>query len=75
MLLRHPLVSRDAPELVLRAFLDQPLILYGHHEDVAPGLDVLGEAAEDVNRLGETRWCSLGEIAAPTSRAAATVPS
>ena len=64
VILRHPLLSRDAPELVLRAYLDQPLILYGHHEDVAPGLDVLAAAAADVNRLGETRWCSVGEIAA-----------
>jgi hypothetical protein len=64
VILRHPLVSRDAPELVLRAYLDQPLILYGHHEDVASGLDVLAAAAADVNRLGETRWCSVGEIAA-----------
>jgi len=63
VLLRHPIVTRDAPELVLRAFLDQPLILYGHHEDVAAGLDVLAAAVDDVNRLGETRWCSLGEIA------------
>lgn len=64
VMLRHPLLTRDAPELVLRAFLDQPLILYGHHEDVAGGLGVLAEAAADVNRLGETRWCSVGEIAA-----------
>ncbi|HEU4735768.1 MAG TPA: hypothetical protein VFS48_01920 [Solirubrobacterales bacterium] len=64
VILRHPLLTRDAPELVLRAFLDQPLILYGHHEDVAGGLGVLADAARDVNRLGETRWCSVGEIAA-----------
>jgi hypothetical protein len=64
VILRHPLISRDAPELVLRAYLDQPLILYGHHEDVSPGLGVLAAAAADVNRLGETRWCSVGEIAA-----------
>lgn len=65
VLLRHPLLTRDAPELVLRAFLDQPLILYGHHGDLADGgLDVLASAVEDVNRLRETRWCSLGEIVA-----------
>jgi hypothetical protein len=65
VLLRHPLLSRDAPELVLRAFLDQPLILYGHHGDLAEGgLDVLANAVSEVNRLGETQWCSLGEIAA-----------
>lgn len=65
VLLRHPLLSRDQPELVLRAFLDQPLILYGHHDDLAEsGLDLLADAVSEVNRLGETRWCSLGEIAA-----------
>lgn len=65
VLLRHPLLSRDAPELVLRAFLDQPLILYGHHGDLANGgLEVLAAAVDDVNRLGERRWCSLGEIVA-----------
>lgn len=65
VMLRHPLLTRDAPELVLRAFLDQPLILYGHHGDLAAGgLDVLASAVADVNRLGETRWCSLGEIVA-----------
>jgi hypothetical protein len=65
VLLRHPLLSRDAPELVLRAFLDQPLILYGHHGDLSEGgLDVLAGAVAEVNQLGETRWCSLGEIVA-----------
>ena len=65
VLLRHPLLSRDAPELVLRAFLDQPLILYGHHGDLAEGgLGVLASAVADVNRLGASHWCSLGEVAA-----------
>jgi hypothetical protein len=64
VILRHPLVERDAPELVLRSFLDQPLILYGHHGDVSGGLAPLAAAAEEVNRLRETRWCSVGAIAA-----------
>lgn len=64
VLLRHPIVDRDGPELVLRAFLDQPLILYGHHDDLREGLGVLGDAVDEVNRLQETRWCSLGEVAA-----------
>lgn len=64
VLLRHPLVERSMPELVLRSFLDQPLILYGHQSDFLQGLGVLESAVEDVNRLRPTRWCSLGEIAA-----------
>jgi hypothetical protein len=62
--LRHPFVGRSPAELTLRAFLDQPLILYGHQADLAQGLDVLADSAADVNRLGSVRWCSLGEIAA-----------
>lgn len=64
VLLRHPLAQRSLPEMTLRAFLGQPLILYGHQEDLSEGLDVLAAAAADVEQLGPTRWCSLGEIAA-----------
>lgn len=64
VLLRHPLAIRSPAEITLRAFLDQPLVLYGHHEDVHGGLAALLEAVEEVNSLGPTRWCSLGEIAA-----------
>lgn len=62
--LRHPFVNRSRAELVLRAYLGQPLILYGHQADLRDGLGILGAAATDVNRLGPTHWCSLGEIAA-----------
>jgi hypothetical protein len=64
VLLRHPLNGRSLPELTLRAFLGQPLVLYGHQADLLEGLDVLTAAAADVERSGPTRWCSLGEIAA-----------
>lgn len=50
-------------DLALRAFLDHPMVVYGHHEDVADGLDPLAEAAERVNRNGRVRWTSVGEIA------------
>jgi hypothetical protein len=59
---RIPLDS-SAASIALRAFLDQPLVIYGHHSDVAQGLDRLAEIAERVNRLGDVRWMSLGEIA------------
>jgi hypothetical protein len=59
---RIPLTTAPS-EIALRAFLNQPLVLYGHHGDVAEGLDVLAEIAAQVNRLGEVRWCSVGEIA------------
>lgn len=59
---RFPLTC-SATEIALRAFLDQPLVLYGHHDDLAQGLDLLAEAAARVNRLGDVEWTSLGSIA------------
>jgi hypothetical protein len=53
-----------AAELALRAYLDQPLVVYGHHGDLAGGLEPLVDAAAAINRLGEVEWCSLGQIAA-----------
>jgi hypothetical protein len=60
---RLHLGSSDA-EIGLRAFLDQPLVFYGHHEDLSGGLDRLAEIANRVARLGAPRWSSLAEIAA-----------
>ncbi len=59
---RLHLDSSDA-EIALRAFLDQPLVFYGHHEDLAAGLDPLGAIAERVARMGEAHWCSIETIA------------
>jgi hypothetical protein len=61
-----PRLPLQAPfeEIALRAFLDQPLILYGHHDDLCGGLDLLAQTASRVNGLGQVRWTSLGEIAA-----------
>jgi hypothetical protein len=63
-LLRHPIAGRSPAELILRAFLDQPLILYGHHEDATGGPAALLEAVEEVNRIAPARWSALSEIAA-----------
>lgn len=50
-------------DLVFRALLGQPLILYGHHGDFSEGLDLFAEAAGYVNGLGDVRWGPLGQIA------------
>jgi hypothetical protein len=56
-------LAADPRELIFRALLGQPLIAYGHHADVAEGLDSLISFADVIDRLGEVRWCSPGEIA------------
>lgn len=63
-----PLLLRagiDAPteDIALRAFLGQPLILYGHHDMLQEGPDVLADAAAAVNAVGDVRWCSLAQLA------------
>ena len=50
-------------DIVIRAFLNQPIILYGHHSDLSGGMDILERAAEQINGLGEVSWMSLGQIA------------
>lgn len=56
-------LDESREELVFRALLGQPLVLYGHHGDLAEGLDVLAAGAEEVGRLAAARWESLGAIA------------
>ncbi|MFZ2112549.1 MAG: hypothetical protein WAU77_02320 [Solirubrobacteraceae bacterium] len=56
-------LSAPREDLVFRALLGQPLILHGHHGDFADGLDLLEQAAADINDLGEVRWGSLDGVA------------
>jgi hypothetical protein len=55
-------------ELVLRAYLRQPLIVYGHHGDLADGLEPLERTASLINELDQTEWSELRRIAEATYR-------
>jgi hypothetical protein len=50
-------------ELVIRAFLGQPVIVYGHHDVFAHGTEVLESFAEEINGLGAVCWSSPSGIA------------
>jgi len=56
-------LSAAREDLAFRAFLGQPLVLYGHHDDARSGLEVFSSAAEEIGRFGDVRWESLGKIA------------
>jgi hypothetical protein len=56
-------LSASGAEIGLRAFLDHPIVLYGHHDDLSEGLEPLAAAAARVNRIAGVRWTSVGEIA------------
>lgn len=60
---RVPFSGVSRAELAMRAFLHQPLIVYGHHGDVHDGLDVLAAGAETIETLGDARWTGIGSIA------------
>ena len=44
------------------AFLGQPILSYGHHQDCAEGLGQLAETADIVNAWAKTTWSDLGSI-------------
>jgi hypothetical protein len=50
-------------EMLLTAFLGQPVIPVGHHQDVAGGLDLLAELAGALNSIGEVQWMDMKSIA------------
>ena len=56
-------IAGDPEELVLRAFLRQPLVVYGHHTDAAHGLEVFSDAAHRIDSLGDVSWMDLDAIA------------
>ena len=49
-------------QLLTAAYLGQPLLLRGHHQDLRDGLEILHGLADAINALGEVRWCKLGDI-------------
>jgi hypothetical protein len=64
---RQPASSLD-DEFVFRAFLDQPLVFGGHHQDVADQMRLLEDVATAVNGLGTVQWLPLDAIARQSCR-------
>ncbi len=49
--------------ILLAAFLSQPVVLICHHWDASGGMQLLAEAADCVNRLGNVVWMNMKGIA------------
>jgi len=62
VLSRYPLAG-SLDDVVFRALLGQPVVLYGHQSDLGDGLEPLRAAAARVATLGEVEWTSLAAIA------------
>jgi hypothetical protein len=48
--------------ILLAAFLGQPIILRGHHQDLKNGIELLAELASFINRLGPVSWSNLTSL-------------
>jgi hypothetical protein len=48
--------------LLIAAYLGQPMILRGHHQDLKNGPEVLDEYAKFINSLGEIFWSSMTDL-------------
>jgi hypothetical protein len=48
---------------LLAAFLNQPVIPFGHHEDLAGDPSAVSEAIAYISTLGPVKWCDLAQIA------------
>jgi hypothetical protein len=55
--------SHPREDLVLRAFLGQALVMYGHHDDLAGGSGTLDDLAAGVQALGDVRWGAMDALA------------
>ena len=55
-------ISARSDTLPLRAYLGQPIIVYGHHWDLGDRPDLLHTWAGDIARLGDVTWTSVGAI-------------
>lgn len=60
---RFPISADILQKVLFAAYLDQPIVPMGHHQDVAGGLDVLDRLAEQINSLGGVQWTCMSEIA------------
>ncbi len=48
--------------ILLAAYLKQPIVLMGHHEDLRNGIEILGENARFINSLGPILWSNMADL-------------
>ena len=60
---RFPISSKCRNTVLEAAYLNRPIILMGHHKNVADGLAVLEELARFINSLGDVEWTDMAHIA------------
>ena len=59
---RWGFVGTTESTILLAAFLDQALVLRGHHQDLKEGIELLDGFARIINGLGNVTWGNMSEI-------------
>jgi hypothetical protein len=68
---RFPLAGGDVlDDALISAYLDQPIVWYGHHDDLADGYEGLAELAHWLRTVGPTEWLPLARMARTSARIA-----
>jgi hypothetical protein len=66
---RSPLASGDIlDDALISVYLDQPIVWYGRHDDLADGYEVLAELAGWLRGLGRTEWLPLARVSRTNAR-------
>ena len=60
---RFPFSGNCQHNILIAALLKQPIIIMGHHQDTAEGLDFLIELSGFINSIGNVKWTNLKQIA------------
>ncbi len=55
---RYQLSEDCLGPVLISAFLGSPVVLSGHHDALASGINLLAVVARTVNGLGDVRWCN-----------------
>jgi hypothetical protein len=59
---RWGLTGKIQNAVLLAAYLRQPMILRGHHQDLKNGVELLDQLAGFINGLGPVRWANLTNL-------------
>jgi hypothetical protein len=59
---RWGMVGNTTNTILLAAFLRQPIILRGHHQDLKGGVELLDDLARFINSLGSVLWLNMAEM-------------
>jgi hypothetical protein len=53
------MLGETSNTILLMAFLRQPIILRGHHQDLKGGVELLDKLAQTINGLGPVSWSNM----------------